>query len=454
MTTDRTGGGRLGIRGDLGETPLPDILQLLAQGRKTGRLSATGVDNTGWIFLVDGIVAHAAVADRSVSVGDLLVREGKVTPQQLAAATQQRQWDPQHRLDQLLAGSGAVSQDDIMRSVHGEVCEAVYQLFLWTEGTFFFEPDQRLSPDLVPVSLDVERLLLDAARRADERGRIQDPRRAGDAGSAGRADHTAARHRSLAATFYRMGRWEEALREWAEVSSLEPDALDVTFHRGLIGLWRGDPVAALESFQRLLNAAVPNAAVLADGALALEMAGRTTEALRASEEALKHAPDEPRLLLSHGILLYKLRALGQAREVFRRYRSALEGGARPAAAYFVFAMLTEAGLGDLEAAHRLGEGGLAIYPFSPPLLMHVGALWEGQGNTKGAKLLYGRALDRDGAPSETRDALADPRTDRSAEGETGYPGDDQSEGSSYTLHEWQAWFGLNERVIEEMGGVR
>lgn len=418
MPTDRTGGGRLGIRGDLGETPLPDILQLLAHGRKTGRLTAKGTTNSGWIYLVDGNVAHAELDGRPSAAGDPLLRERRPP-----------------------------------------VAEAVYQLFRCIEGTFFFEPGQRPPPDLDPVSLDVERLLLEGARRADEQGRDQDQLPslpAGDAKDAkdGGAESSAGRHRSLAATFYRMGRWEEALREWAEIADLEPDALDVTFYRGLIALWRGDPVAALESFQRLLDVAGRNPAVLADGALALDMAGRTSEALRAVEEALRHAPDEPRLLLSHGILLYKLRMLGQAREVFRRYRPALEGGTRPAAAYFAYAMLAEAGLGDIEAARELGESGLAMYPFSPPLLLHSGAVMEGQGNMKGAKLLYGRALDRKGAPSETREALADPRTGHSAEGETGYPSADREDGSPYTLREWQGWFGLNERVIEAMDRVR
>ena len=47
----------MAIRGSLREASLPDVLQLLAMGKKTGCLSVTHRDNFGYVYFDRGRIA-------------------------------------------------------------------------------------------------------------------------------------------------------------------------------------------------------------------------------------------------------------------------------------------------------------------------------------------------------------------------------------------------------------
>jgi Domain of unknown function (DUF4388) len=100
------------FQGSLTEFQLPDIVQFLSGARKTGVLRLMeGNKRTGEIFLDKGRIMHAVLGETS-----------------------------------------------------GE--EAVYELFLWNEGEFLFEPG--VTTDESSVSKGNTNLLMEAARRRDE----------------------------------------------------------------------------------------------------------------------------------------------------------------------------------------------------------------------------------------------------------------------------------------------
>jgi tetratricopeptide (TPR) repeat protein len=158
----------MAIRGSLREASLPDVVQLLAMGKKTGCLSVTNRRQFGSIYFEDGRVTHAAIVNRRDRLGDILVKSGLVTQEDLEAAIAQQSRHPDMRLGEILLAMGKIRREELERYIRHQVEEAVYFLFTWTHGTFTFEPDARPEFHDVALSLSAESLLLEGARRVDE----------------------------------------------------------------------------------------------------------------------------------------------------------------------------------------------------------------------------------------------------------------------------------------------
>jgi hypothetical protein len=127
---------RVAIQGTLEEAPLPDVIQLLSMWRKTGCLTLTEREMQGEICLDQGRVCHAAVFSRRDRLGDMLVRRGRITQQQLDAAIAQQRAGGK-RVSQTLLESGQLAQSELEQFVRRQV-EAVYFMFTWRTGTFAF----------------------------------------------------------------------------------------------------------------------------------------------------------------------------------------------------------------------------------------------------------------------------------------------------------------------------
>ena len=156
------------IQGSIAEAGLPDVLQLLALGRKTGCLSMADGETHGEIYLDAGRVSYATVANRLDRLGEALVKSGRITREQLAEATQQQARGSKQQLGKILVDSGHIERQELERWVSLQVEESVYFLFTWKQGTFTFTSDRRPPHEPLPVPLEAEGLLLEGARRVDE----------------------------------------------------------------------------------------------------------------------------------------------------------------------------------------------------------------------------------------------------------------------------------------------
>ncbi len=159
----------MAIEGQLKDVGLADICQLLAMGRKTGCLTVTDHSNFGYIYFEQGRVIFSTVLNRPDRLGDVLVKNGVITGEELAQAVEEQARHPERRLGQVLVDQTGLTQERLQEFVSVQIQEAVYHLFAWDSGSFHFEPDRR--PDeneALLVSLNAEGLLLEGARRVDE----------------------------------------------------------------------------------------------------------------------------------------------------------------------------------------------------------------------------------------------------------------------------------------------
>lgn len=164
----------MAIEGALQDVGLADICQLLSMGRKTGCLSLTDRTNFGFIYFEDGRVIYASVLDRPHRIGELLVRNGVITREELSDAMEAQAHEQDVRLGTLLLRSGVIEPEELNTYVRLQIEEAVYHLFTWNRGSFHFDADQRPDEDEATlVSIPVENLLMEGARRVDEWTQIE-----------------------------------------------------------------------------------------------------------------------------------------------------------------------------------------------------------------------------------------------------------------------------------------
>jgi tetratricopeptide (TPR) repeat protein len=163
----------MAIKGSLREASLPDVLQLLALGQKTGCLSIADRSNFGYIFFDRGRICYASIVNRRDRLGDILVKHEKITQDQLDTAVARQTRERDKKLGEILVEQGAISQPELERYIRVQIEEAVYFLFTWTQGTFNFEADVKPERQDFLVSINPESLLLEGARRVDEWGLIE-----------------------------------------------------------------------------------------------------------------------------------------------------------------------------------------------------------------------------------------------------------------------------------------
>src|SRR5690348_14871291 len=158
----------MAIKGSLKEASLPDVLQLLAMGKKTGCLAVTHRSNFGYIFFEKGRICYASIVNRRDRLGDMLVKNSVISQQQLdnAIAAQAKHRDK--RIGELLVEQSALTREELHQYVRRQIEEAVYFLFTWMQGTFNFEADVHPEEQDLLVSINPESLLLEGARRMDE----------------------------------------------------------------------------------------------------------------------------------------------------------------------------------------------------------------------------------------------------------------------------------------------
>jgi tetratricopeptide (TPR) repeat protein len=158
----------MAIKGSLKEASLPDVIQLLFLGRRTGCLALADQHNFGTIYLDEGQIVYASIVNRRDRLGDILLRKGQITAEQLQTAIEAQDDDRQHKLGEILVSMGTLTRTELEDYIRLQIEEAVYYLFTWTSGTFNFEAGVRPEREDFLVRISPEALLLEGARRVDE----------------------------------------------------------------------------------------------------------------------------------------------------------------------------------------------------------------------------------------------------------------------------------------------
>jgi hypothetical protein len=159
--------------------PFPDLLQWVAQSRKTGTLALEGNPYNKNIYFRDGLVVASSSEDPKEFLGYYLVGWGFLGEEEL-----QELLDMQDQygtlLGELLVIIGRLSREDLVHILQVKTEESIYELFLWEEGDFRFLENILPAKKFQPLHTAVDMLILEGVRRQDEwtrcRESIPDPR--------------------------------------------------------------------------------------------------------------------------------------------------------------------------------------------------------------------------------------------------------------------------------------
>src|SRR5215213_4355105 len=111
----------MAIRGSLKEASLPDVLQLLSMGKKTGCLSVSHRSNFGYIYFDRGKISYASIVNRRDRLGDILVKSGLIAQEQLNDAIAQQSRERSRRLGEILIGQGVLSREELHRQIRVQI---------------------------------------------------------------------------------------------------------------------------------------------------------------------------------------------------------------------------------------------------------------------------------------------------------------------------------------------
>jgi Domain of unknown function (DUF4388) len=163
----------MSLAGNLRTMSLPDILQWIASGRKTGTLHLERRSIDKRIIFSDGTIYSSWSNDPRESLGQFLIRDRYVTEEQLFRALLAQEKEGR-LLGSILVSEGTLTEDNLKKTLNAKVEETVYDLFLWTEGQFEFKDNEIPEDVLIHVDMPVTRVILEGIRRVDEWERIRE----------------------------------------------------------------------------------------------------------------------------------------------------------------------------------------------------------------------------------------------------------------------------------------
>lgn len=165
----------LDLQGNIEKFTLPEILQLIAAGRKSGTLGIQRDESIIMIYFQAGDIVYAYGPRQTYHLGQLLKERGMLTAEQLeeAVAIQARE-ENLKRLGEILISREFIDRADLEAVIKDQIQELLYSLLAWQSGSFKFYEDQFPTREEITVKLSAENVILEGLRRLDEQNMVNE----------------------------------------------------------------------------------------------------------------------------------------------------------------------------------------------------------------------------------------------------------------------------------------
>lgn len=161
----------MALKGNLRDFNASQLLNLVHLAHKTGQLNVNGQGQKITLFFREGRLIQASSSTAEDHLAAMLLRRGKLTPEQ--AETLTRQIGTSDRgVGQFLLTTRLLSKADIVQSVKDCLLEIVYDLFNWAEGEFCFEQNMLPASHRITLPLNLDNVILECNRRSQESDRL------------------------------------------------------------------------------------------------------------------------------------------------------------------------------------------------------------------------------------------------------------------------------------------
>ncbi len=162
------------LAGDLTGFPVPDLVAFIHQSRLSGTLTVSGGGVSRSVAFKEGEVRCAVSEVPGERVGEVAVRLGYITAEQLDEALAGGR-----PIGKVLVERGSIAANDLWKCLHEQVTAVFHSILLSQEGVFWLTDAPEGDRPGTPLSVSTQSLLMDGIRRIDEmslfRARIPGP---------------------------------------------------------------------------------------------------------------------------------------------------------------------------------------------------------------------------------------------------------------------------------------
>jgi Domain of unknown function (DUF4388) len=181
------------MHGSLSSVPLPEILRVIYNERRSGELIVRRATESATIekhvYFERGQVVFASSSQPEDRIGETLLRYNKLSREQLEQFFSQL--PPGQRLGKALVDSGVLSDRELVNYVTLQFIDIIYSIFTWKDGSYQFSSGENNAPDELKLKFSTPTIILEGMRRVNDfelvRRGIGSPAKALHTTSAGRS---------------------------------------------------------------------------------------------------------------------------------------------------------------------------------------------------------------------------------------------------------------------------
>jgi hypothetical protein len=154
---------------DIASTPLPEILVTIHRYKAPGTIECRRGNELKEIFLDRGQIIFATSNQVRDSLGDKLLREGKISQEQyeesvrLLVSTGKRQGT-------ILTEMNVIAPEPLFAALREQILDVVWSVFAWDAGSVSFMPGRQKQQEFVKVDIPIPQVIMQGVRR------VPDPR--------------------------------------------------------------------------------------------------------------------------------------------------------------------------------------------------------------------------------------------------------------------------------------
>lgn len=157
----------MGLIGNLSTMHIDELLNWIALGKRNGTLTVSDKDRTKSLSFKEGFVISAYSNCFVEQLAGMVVKLGKVDRSEIKKIPRLHRLS-ERQVGNLLMDKGYLSLEVLLDTMKALVEEVVYGMFSFTEGIFVFTDREIEFKKFYPVKINLQNLMLEGARRADE----------------------------------------------------------------------------------------------------------------------------------------------------------------------------------------------------------------------------------------------------------------------------------------------
>lgn len=148
---------------------LPEILQWVKFGRKSGTIIFERRGVVKKVFVEDGLIVSSSSNDPKEYLGQVLICFGLITETALNEAFK-LQSQSKKLLGKILTETYKLKESEVLNALRIKIEETIYDLFLWEDGKFIYQEgiEHLQSHDRLETAITIDQVMFEGARRMDE----------------------------------------------------------------------------------------------------------------------------------------------------------------------------------------------------------------------------------------------------------------------------------------------